>query len=42
MINPTEIFGNDYDSFYETDPFNPRNIVEGYIVEKAQNYMEHY
>jgi hypothetical protein len=38
MIEPKEIFGNDYQEFGETDPFNPKNEVVGFISRKANEF----
>lgn len=37
-MNPHDIFGNDYNTFCEIDPFNPQNTVEGYISRKPNEY----
>lgn len=34
-MNVKEIFDKEYESFCEKDPFNPCNIVEGYICKKS-------
>ena len=38
MIEPRDIFGNDYQEFCEIDPFNPENEVAGFISRKATEY----
>ena len=38
MVNPKELFGNDYQDFCETDPFNPKNELIGFISRKANEY----
>lgn len=38
MLTPKELFGNDYSEFSEIDPFNPQNIVSGFISRKSTEY----
>lgn len=38
MIEPKELFGNDYSYFCEIDPYNPKNTVEGLISRKSTEY----
>ncbi len=37
-IDPEELFGKDYREFCEKDPFNPTNVVEGFISQKTNEY----
>lgn len=39
MINPKELFGNEYVYFFEVDPFNPQNEVAGFISRKSKEYL---
>jgi len=34
-LEPTEIFGKDYEVFSETDPYNPSNTVSGFLCHKS-------
>ena len=38
MVEPKELFGNDYQEFCIVDPFNPKNEVSGYISRKPNEY----
>lgn len=38
MIDPKDLFGNDYQEFCEVDPFNPKNEIEGYISRKPNEF----
>lgn len=38
MIEPKELFGNDYQEFLEVDSFNPKNEVAGYISRKPNEF----
>ncbi len=38
MVDPKELFGNNYQEFCEVDPFNPKNKVEGYISRKPNEF----
>lgn len=38
VINPKQLFGNDYDEFCEKDPFNPKNVVMGFVSRKPTEY----
>ena len=40
MVNPKELFGNDYQEFCEVDPFNPNNEVAGYISRKPNEFYD--
>jgi len=37
-MNPHDLFGSDYNTFCEIDPFNPQNEVEGFISRKPNEY----
>jgi len=37
-MNVEEIFGKEYSTFSETDPFNPSNTVEGFISRRSNEY----
>ncbi len=37
-IDPQELFGKDYEEFHEVDPFNPQNVVTGYVSRKPNEY----
>ncbi len=38
IMNPKELFGNEYGEFSEIDPFNPQNTVSGFISRKSNEY----
>jgi len=38
MVDVNKLFGKDYREFSETDPFNPKNTVEGYISRKSNEF----
>ncbi len=38
MVDPKELFGNDYQEFCEVDPFNPKNEVAGFISRKPNEF----
>jgi len=37
-MKPEDVFGKDYDTFFELDPFNSNNLVEGFISRKSNEY----
>lgn len=37
-MKPNELWGKDYQPFCEQDPYNPQNLVEGFISRKSNEY----